>query len=277
MSEASIGTQWKKGQSGNPKGRPKKPKPLSDQGQMLTSIARWLLDQPCYLLGSEKPVTRQTRLMLDMCERAELGDYKAAKFLLELAARGDRLRLQAQRLALRAKTKEEARFERRSAERVSPRTPGLRPDQEHLIKPARELRTEHLKPARRPAPKKSNYEFDHWREPDPLAGIPKHLTKEERDRRDEQFRATIAAASQAPAREANSPSQTRPEAAPKPAPETGPKTGPITGLSNALKPHQAIDEVRKSFPRTNNDENFTVPGTLNGALVNGAHHNGPPA
>jgi hypothetical protein len=245
---------------------------------MLTSIARWLLDQPCYLLGSEKPVTRQTRLMLDMCERAELGDYKAAKFLLELAARGDRLRLQAQRLAMRAKTKGEARFERRSAERVSPRTPGLRPDQEHLIKPARELRTEHLKPVRRPAPKKSNYEFDHWSEPDPLAGIPKHLSKEERDRRDEQFRATMAAASQA--RAANSSSQTRPEAAPKPAPETasgtGLKTGPITGLSNPLKPHQAIDAARKSFPRANNDENFVVPGTIDSALVSSAHYNGPP-
>jgi hypothetical protein len=35
MSEAGIGTQWKKGQPQNPKSRRKRPKPLPDQGEMV--------------------------------------------------------------------------------------------------------------------------------------------------------------------------------------------------------------------------------------------------
>lgn len=89
MSDASIATRWKKGQSGNPHGRPKKPAALLDQSEMLEHFARLLLEQPCDVLG-EGTQTRLTRLMLEVAKRAERGELAAIRFLFALARRGDR-------------------------------------------------------------------------------------------------------------------------------------------------------------------------------------------
>ena len=313
MSEASIRTQFKKGQSGNPKGRPRKPKPLPDQGQTITSIARMLLDQPCQVLGSDSLETRQTRYMRDIAERADLGEPAFMFFLLNSGERGDRRKLQALRAATRARSPEIAAFERRAARDASPETPGLRPDQYHVALPAREVRTEHLKP--KPRPKRDPGFFNAKGEPelynkkgeinpwylekvdaDPFAHLPKHLPKEEvraseQARIDEMFRrhremreadAELRAASDA-MRANDAPeiaAKTAPEAVAKPAAKpaeiTVPKTGLITGLSGLLRPRQTFDASRKS-------------GLLNGACdfshlisprndddvpLNGAHVNG---
>lgn len=103
MSEASVKTRWKKGQSGNLLGRPKKSQPLLDQGEMLEHFAHFLLEQPCDVLGGGTQ-TRLTRLMLDVVKRAEEGELSCIKFLFALAERGERRRLHASHAAARART-----------------------------------------------------------------------------------------------------------------------------------------------------------------------------
>jgi hypothetical protein len=298
MSEASIRTQWKEGQSGNPKGRPKKPKCLEDHGKMLTHIVRTLLEQPCYVFGSDKPITRLERFAIDLVGRAELGEQASLFKALGIYAGGDRQRIQALRAAVRTKNPKVRRFEKCVADMIGQTVPPLGPEQQHWILPAREVRTEHLKPKPRPKynPEPELYNEKGERNPwyfdktDPLGHLPKHLPKEEvraktqagidallrrhREEKEAEEKARAAAA-----REAEVAAAPAPEIAAKTAPttgaETGVVTGPISGLRNALLSQQPIGSVSESPIRVNDVEDFVAqlkPNGINGGHVNG--HNG---
>jgi len=149
MSEASVKTQFKKGQSGNPKGRPKKSRDWPEIGKSVTFFLRHMLEQPCYLYDGEgKQITWLERLILDARARADQGDWSAAKFVMEVADRADRRQVQALRRAFRAKTKAERDFELHIARAIQTMPPALRPDQQHLVANARPPRTYHEKPER---------------------------------------------------------------------------------------------------------------------------------
>jgi hypothetical protein len=310
MSEASIRTQWKTGQSGNPKGRPRKPRCLEEQSDMVTRIVRTLLDQPCHVLGSDRTETFLTRILRDMRASADLGDAGCRKFLVNIALRGDRDRLQAQRLARKAKKPRNRRFEEYVADLIASPPPQLRPDQQHLILPAREVRTEREKPKPRPKynPEPELYtskgELNPWYfdKTDPLGHLPKHLPKEEvraktqagidallRRHREEKEAEEKTRASAV--REAGVAPVPASENAAKTAPTTGEKTGsitglktgivtgvvtgPISGLRNALLSQQPIGSTSQSPIRVNDVENFVPqpkPNGINGGHVNG--HNG---
>ena len=146
MSEAQIAARWKKGQSGNPKGRPKKPKCLEESPKTLTHTINTLLEQPCYRFGSDKPITRMDRLAEDIVARAELGEKFALSIVFNIRDRSDRRRVQALRAAVRTKIPKVRRFERHVADGISRAIPPLGPDKKGWILPARETRTEHVKP-----------------------------------------------------------------------------------------------------------------------------------
>jgi len=272
MSEASIRTQWKKGQSGNPRGRPKTTKNLPDQGQMLTQMARLMLDQPCYVQGNgDQQITRMTRLMLDVLERAERGELACIKYLFELADRGDRRKLQALRAGRRAKDKDDAAFERRMAHAIKAMPPALKPGQEFAIAYSRPRRTEQVKvkPEPRTTPRGDN---PYARQPDPFH----QLMQELRDKEQEEERlARIAAQGE---REANASEQARAreKTGAETGRETGFKTGPFTGLSTGLRhvfgPRQTIGDADLSAIRLRDDETFDLPPPPHG--INGAHLNG---
>lgn len=258
MSEASIATQWKKGQSGNPRGRPKKPELLKDQGEMLTHLARGLLDQPCHMLGAAGPaqITRQTRLMLDVLERAELGELACIKFLFELADRGDRRKLQALRAARRAPKPKDRQIEERFAAAIASLPPALGAEHQHLVAPAREPRTALVKPPKVPAGEPKYRENPYAFEPDPLAGIPKHLVHGSFARDEPEIAPPPDHGSGASRAE-----QANARSWPKAGPETGPETGLITGLQVGPRPNQTFDTARKSALRMSacDFSNFTAP------------------
>jgi hypothetical protein len=306
MSEASIRTQWKTGQSGNPKGRPKKPQCLEKQSDMVTRIVRTLLDQPCHVLGSDNTETFLTRLLRDMRASADLGDAGSRKFLVNIALRGDRDRLKAQRLARKAKKPRDRRFEEYVADLIASPPPQLRPDQQHLILPWREVRTEREKPQAKPKRTREPELYNEKGEPnpwyfdktDPLGHLPKHLPKEEvraktqagidallrrhREEKEAEEKARAAAVREAEATAAPAPTiaaKTAPTTAEKPGLETGlvtgVVTGPVSGLRNALLSQQPIGSAFESPVRVNDIENFVAqpkPNGINGAHVNG--HNG---
>jgi len=280
MSEASIRAQWKKGQSGNPKGRPKKAKPLRDQGETLTSIARRMLDQPCQVWGSDALITRQTRFMRDTLERAEQGDAASRKLLFDLADRGDRRRLQALRAARRAMNAADAEFERKIARDVSPRMPGLRPDQLHLAAPAREVRPERLKPA----PRERIEDYLPNGEVNPVAlelSRRANLAKDARELDDMPFDDVLKKALARTETIRAEAERARAETAAKTGLGTGVGTGLITGLGDAQRPRQTIDGVAES--RIHLDElknSVALPAEwldfvrTHMSQVNGAHVNG---
>jgi Family of unknown function (DUF5681) len=310
MSEATIRAQWKTGQSGNPKGRPKRPKCLEEQSMTVTRIVRMLLDQPCHVLGSDGTETFLVRLLRDMRERADQGDEGSGKFLLRIALRADHDRLQALRASRKAKNPRDRAFEEYVADLIAQPPPTLRPDQHHLIVPGREVRTERLKPKPRrkynPEPELYNKkgEINPWYlekcDSDPLAHLPKHLPKEEvraakqaqidemmrrhREMREADAKLRAEAAANADATPAPMPEievEAVPTTAPKTAPTTGLKTGLgsglLSGLRNALLSKQPIGAATEFPIRVNDAENFAVspkPNSINGAHVNGSLANG---
>jgi Family of unknown function (DUF5681) len=311
MSEATIRAQWKKGQSGNPKGRPKTPQCLEEQSDMVTRIVRMLLDQPCHVMGTDSTETLLTRFLRDMVASADLGDAGCRRYLVNIALRGDRDRLQALRAARKAKTPRNRRFEEYVADLIAQPPPTLRQDQQHLILPGREVRTEHLKPKPRrkynPEPELYNKkgEINPWylekAEPDPLVHLPKHLPKDEvraniKTQLDQLFRNAYGPDASAPPQlgdpdfvypERKAEIAPAPEANTKTAPrmdeKTDPKTGPIrglgrglvTGLRNALLSQQPIDAPFEFPIHVNDVKKFVAkpkPNGINGTHVNG--HNG---
>jgi Family of unknown function (DUF5681) len=286
MSAASIRTQFKTGQSGNPKGRPKRPKSLEEQRDTLTRIACMLLDQPCHVLGSDRTETRREQWMRDLAARGDLGELRCMNTVFNFADRGDRRRLQALRLALRAKKPRVRVFEEYAADLIAQPPPKLRADQQHVILPAREVRLEHEKP--RPRPKRDpgffnakgepelynkKGEINPWYlekvEPDPSAHQPKYpsvaeLRAREQERIDEMMRRhrEMREADAKLRAEAAQKVEVAPDAAPEAAAKTGPKagpetgvitgdltgviSGPITGLSGIVRPPQTLAATRKS-------------------------------
>ena len=85
MSDQGVKTRWKKGQSGNPRGRPRK-------GVTLPYAARQMMDQPMrYEANGEVIiVSRLERTLLEIIKRADEGDLACMRFLLEQMSRWDR-------------------------------------------------------------------------------------------------------------------------------------------------------------------------------------------
>ena len=79
-------SRWKKGQSGNRKGRP-------PRGRMgLADLAQLMMEQPVLVeVGGEKvQATRLQRIVADLTERADKGDMSALRMLLGEVRRGER-------------------------------------------------------------------------------------------------------------------------------------------------------------------------------------------
>jgi len=85
MSDTGKKTRWKKGQSGNPRGRPLK-------GVTLPYAAREMMDQPmrCEVDGQVYVMSRLERTLLEIIKRSDAGDLACSRFLLEQMSRWDR-------------------------------------------------------------------------------------------------------------------------------------------------------------------------------------------
>lgn len=85
MSDKGEKTRFKKGRSGNPRGRPRK-------GVTLPYAAREMMDQPlrCEVDGQVIVMSRLERTLLDIIKRSDAGDLACSRFLLEQMSRWDR-------------------------------------------------------------------------------------------------------------------------------------------------------------------------------------------
>ena len=92
MSEIGKKTRWKKGQSGNPKGRPR-------TGVTLPYAAREMMDQPLRyeVNGQVYVLSRLERTLLEIIKRSDEGDLACSRFLLEQMSRWDRAQAAAAR------------------------------------------------------------------------------------------------------------------------------------------------------------------------------------
>ena len=122
---ADIKTRWKKGQSGNPQGRPR----LRGAGLTLTALARTLMERPVEGMDGERH-TRMTEYMIDVVRYADAGDRQCRMFLLKAVERGDRRRENAQRNAKKAKSEVLRKFEEAKADEISTPMPPLSPETE---------------------------------------------------------------------------------------------------------------------------------------------------
>jgi hypothetical protein len=117
-----IKTRWKKGQSGNPKGR------LAGSGNTVTWLARMLLERPVRSSDSGERITRLAEYMGDFVRRADAGDVKCRMWLVKAVERGDRRKEVAQRNAKKAKSEELRKFEEETAKEISTPMPPLAPE-----------------------------------------------------------------------------------------------------------------------------------------------------
>ena len=131
---ADVKTRWKKGQSGNPEGRPR----LRGAGLTLTALARTMMERPVEGVNGERH-TRMTEYMIDVVRCADAGDLKCRMFLLKAVERGDRRREIAQRNAKKAKSEELRKFEEAKADEISAPMPPLEPEveDEQVVKDVR--------------------------------------------------------------------------------------------------------------------------------------------
>src|SRR5580704_7683124 len=107
MSDTGVKTRWKKGQSGNPHGRPRK-------GVTLPYAAREMMDQPmrCEVNGKVYVLSRLERTMLEIIKRADEGDFACMRYLLEQMSRWDRA------VAITARPPREARLPMTAEQRM---------------------------------------------------------------------------------------------------------------------------------------------------------------
>src|ERR1700733_14645376 len=131
---ADFKTRWKKGQSGNPQGRPR----LRGAGLTLTALARTLMERPVEGADGERH-TRLTEYMIDVVRCADAGDRKCRMFLLNAVERGDRRRENAQRNAKKANSEALRKFEEAKADEISMPMPPLEPEveDEQVVKDVR--------------------------------------------------------------------------------------------------------------------------------------------
>jgi hypothetical protein len=82
-------TRWKKGQSGNPRGRPRK---APGTGAPAPWLMRQMMDQPvtCVENGEVRQITRLVDLTAKICEKADNGDLAAMRIMLDYSTRFDR-------------------------------------------------------------------------------------------------------------------------------------------------------------------------------------------
>ncbi len=121
--------RWKKGQSGNPKGRPRA---LEGAGLTLTGIARTMLERPVEGLDGGRR-TRLVEYMTDVVKRADAGDLKCRLFLLQAIDRGDRRKESALRNAKKTKNESLREFEEEMATKISSPMPPLSPEVEDEV------------------------------------------------------------------------------------------------------------------------------------------------
>jgi hypothetical protein len=102
-------SRWKKGQSGNPKGRP-------PQGRLgLADLAQLMMEQSVLVevRGEKVQATRLQKIVADLTERADKGDMSALRLLLGEVRRGEREEWRYERMAwdlyFRGQTKTPAR------------------------------------------------------------------------------------------------------------------------------------------------------------------------
>src|ERR1700722_6635715 len=144
---ADIGTRWKKGQSGNPQGRPR----LQGAGLTLTALARTMMERPVEGVDGHRH-TRLTEYLIDIVRCADAGDMKCRMFLLRAIDHGDRRRENAQRNAKKAKSEALRKFEEAKADEIAAPVPPLTQEQEdeHVVKGVRPT-TPPRKPTATPA------------------------------------------------------------------------------------------------------------------------------
>jgi Family of unknown function (DUF5681) len=88
-------SRWKKGQSGNLKGRP-------PRGRMgLADLAQLMMEQPVLVevRGEKVQATRLQKIVADLTERADKGDMSALRMLLAEVRRGEREEWRYERIA----------------------------------------------------------------------------------------------------------------------------------------------------------------------------------
>jgi len=105
-----VGRRFRKGQSGNPKGGPKRPEPR-------TADIEWLFSQSFTVVidGEEQHLPLARALLLAMAHRALKGDGKAATELLALHGKAEETR--AEQAAARSKKALEAQARREARDR----------------------------------------------------------------------------------------------------------------------------------------------------------------
>jgi hypothetical protein len=249
-----IATRWPAGQSGNPKGRPRKPRTASSppsgppgSGATPTYLARVMIERPVERSdGVGGTRTRLTEYMTDIVERADAGDLKCRMFLIRYVDRGDRRKLAALRNAEKAKTRALRKLESAAAREIS-QTPVAPPEiaaqQVKTISPTRPSRVQTLAVAK-PSVEASSFRRDP-RNGQLLGPDGRALSREAEDRLLYPDWPHIS-----PHLKKEEPVYSGLNTGPKTGPETGPKTGietgVITGITSPVSRTQEIDSAQNS-------------------------------
>lgn len=130
-------TQFRPGQSGNPKGRKRKPKSTQDQMKSILS-KRITINEA----GQSKRLTLQEVMLRSIANNAAKGDLRAANFVLNLINSDDAARTETLDKAMLS-TEDQVLFEQMMGElKADSGTPETEPDAlDQVITPTKELPT----------------------------------------------------------------------------------------------------------------------------------------